>query len=51
MLAFSRIRMTEERPNTSAGEFECKCLKICADRLELYDSVKEFVARIVNLNA
>ena len=51
MLAFSRIRMTEERRVTSAGEFECTCLTICADCLELYDSFKEFVAPIVNLNA
>ena len=48
MLAFSRIRMTEERRVTSAGEFECTCLTICADCLELYDSFKEFVAPIVN---
>ena len=51
MLALSRIRMTEERPKTSAGEFERTCLKICAQRLELNDSFKEFAARIANLNA
>ena len=36
---------------TSAGEFERSCLKICAQRLELNDSFQEFVARIANLNA